>query len=227
MIYMLDSANLESIKKAFDLYPISGVTTNPTIISKEKKPFFEILKNIREIIGENKMLHVQVLSISAEEMVEEAHLIHEKIGGNLYIKIPVTPEGIKAIKLLSKENIKTTATAIITSQQALMAATAGAEYLAPYVNRIENICGDSKNVIKDIAKLLEVTDNTYSKILGASFKNVKQVNTTILAGAKSITINKEVMDRLLYHPLSDLSVETFISDWEEVYGNKKTILNLE
>lgn len=227
MIYMLDSANLESIKKAFDLYPISGVTTNPTIISKEKKPFFEILKNIREIIGENKMLHVQVLSISAEEMVEEAHLIHEKIGGNLYIKIPVTPEGIKAIKLLSKENIKTTATAIITPQQALMAATAGAEYLAPYVNRIDNICGDSKNVIKDIAKLLEVTDNTYSKILGASFKNVKQVNTTILAGAKSITINKEIMDRLLYHPLSDLSVETFISDWEEVYGNKKTILNLE
>lgn len=227
MIYMLDSANLESIKKTFDFYPISGVTTNPTIISKEKKPFFEILKNIRDIIGESNMLHVQVLGTTAEEMVKEALLIHKKIGGNLYIKIPVTPEGIKAIKVLSKEKIKTTATAIITSQQALMAATAGAEYLAPYVNRIDNICGDSKNVIKDITKLLEISNNSYSKILGASFKNVKQVNATILAGAKSVTINEEIMDRLLYHPISDLSIETFISDWEKVYGNKKTILDLE
>lgn len=226
MIYMLDTANIEEIKKGMDLYPVIGVTTNPSIIAKEKKEFFSILKSIREVIGEETMLHAQVLGITAEEMVEEARKLKETIGGNLYIKVPVTAQGIKAMKVLSKLGYNITATAILTPQQALMAATAGAEYLAPYINRADNICGDGALIVKEIVRLLEVSGNTKAKVLGASFKNVKQVHNTILAGAKSVTINAETMDRLLYHPLSDWSVDTFISDWETVYGKGNNICKL-
>ncbi len=100
MLYLLDTANLEQIVRAFDLYPMSGVTTNPTIISKENRNLLDILKGIREVIGEDKMLHVQALGLTAEEIVKEAEYLQETIGGNLYIKIPVIPEGIKAMKIL-------------------------------------------------------------------------------------------------------------------------------
>lgn len=226
MIYMLDTADVEKIRKGFELYPITGVTTNPSIIAKEKRDFFTILKEIREVIGENTMLHAQVLGSTAEEMIREAAVMKEKVGGNLYIKVPVTAQGIKAMKQLSKEGYNITATAILTPQQALMAATAGAEYLAPYINRADDICEDGIQIVSDIVRLLEVSGNTKAKVLGASFKNVKQVHETILTGAKSVTINAETMDRLLYHPLSDWSVETFVKDWENVYGKGKTVCSL-
>lgn len=221
MIYMIDTANIESIARAVDLYPVTGVTTNPTIIAKENRPFFDILRDIRGVIGEEMMLHVQALGAKAEDMVEEARHIRERVGGNLYIKIPANEQGIKAMKLLSREGFNITATAILTPQQALMAATAGAEYLAPYVNRADNICGDGIAIVEEISRLLEVSGNEKAKVLGASFKSVKQVHDTILAGSKSVTINPETLDRLLYHPLSEWSVDTFVSDWEGVYGHGK------
>lgn len=220
MLYVLDTANLEEIKRAFDLYPMSGVTTNPTIISKENRSFLDILKGIREIIGENKMLHVQAVSLKAEDMVKEAEYLNKTIGGNLYIKIPVIPEGIKAMKILKKKGIKITATAIFTAEQALMAAIAGAEFVAPYVNRIDNITGNGANVVAEIVKLFEI-NHMDAKVLAASFKNVQQVHEVILAGAQSITVNAEIMDGLLKHPLTDWSVNQFVIDWEGVYGKDK------
>lgn len=222
MIYILDTANLQEIKRAYEFYPMEGVTTNPSIISKEKGDFIKILKNIREIIGNDSMLHAQVLSLKAEDMIEEAKYISEQVGGNIYIKIPVTPDGIKAIKILSKEGYKITATAIFTAQQALIAAKAGAYFVAPYVNRIDNISGNGVEVVGEIIKLLEF-NNLNTKVLAASFKNVQQVNDVALRGCQSVTVGSDIMDKLIEHPLTELSVKQFINDWENVY-NKITVL---
>lgn len=220
MLYLLDTASLEQIKRAFDLYPMSGVTTNPTIISKEKRNFIDILKEIRHAIGEDKMLHVQVISQKSEEIVKEAEYLQEVIGGNIYIKIPVIPEGIKAIKILKKKGINTTATAIFTAEQAFIAAIAGAEFVAPYVNRIDNIAGNGVDVVVQIVQLFK-THNIAAKVLAASFKNVQQVHQVALAGGQSVTVNAEIMDKLLSHPLTDWSIKQFVSDWESVYGKGK------
>lgn len=220
MLYLLDTANLDQIKRAFDLYPMSGVTTNPTIISKEKRSFLDILKEIREIIGEDKMLHVQAVSKNADEIVKEAEYITNTIGGNLYIKVPVIPEGIKAMKILKAKGIKITATAIFTADQALMAAAAGADFVAPYVNRIDNISGNGVNVVKEIVELFKIY-SLNTKVLAASFKNVQQVHEVALAGGQSVTVNADIMDGLLSHPLTDWSVDQFVSDWEGVYGKGK------
>ncbi|MBZ9690222.1 MULTISPECIES: fructose-6-phosphate aldolase [unclassified Clostridium] len=222
MIYILDTANLQEIKRAYEFYPMEGVTTNPSIISKEKGDFIKILKNIREIIGNDSMLHAQVLSLKAEDMIEEAKYIAEQVGGNIYIKIPVTPNGIKAIKILSKEGYKITATAIFTAQQALIAAKAGAYFVAPYVNRIDNISGNGVEVVGEIIELLEF-NNLNTKVLAASFKNVQQVNDVALRGCQSVTVGSDIMDKLIEHPLTELSVKQFINDWKNVY-NKITVL---
>ncbi|MBN1054094.1 fructose-6-phosphate aldolase [Clostridium botulinum] len=222
MIYILDTANLQEIKRAYEFYPMEGVTTNPSIISKEKEDFIKILKNIREIIGNDSMLHAQVLSLKAEDMIEEAKYIAEQVGGNIYIKIPVTPDGIKAIKILSKEGYKITATAIFTAQQALIAAKAGAKFVAPYVNRIDNISGNGVEVVGEIIKLLEF-NNLNTKVLAASFKNVQQVNDVALRGCQSVTVGSDIMDKLIEHPLTELSVKQFINDWENAY-NRVTVL---
>lgn len=220
MIYMLDTANLNSIRKAFDIYPITGVTTNPTIISKEDRDFIGLLKEIREIIGEDTMLHAQVIGKSAEDMIKEAKYLNETIGGNFYVKIPVTKEGIKAIRVLSKEGINITATAIFTAQQALMAAVSGAKFVAPYVNRIDNISGNGVEVVKDIIEELKLY-NLDCKVLAASFKNVQQVQDLSRNGVHSVTVNPDIMDKMLEHPLTDWSVDQFINDWEKVYGEGK------
>lgn len=222
MIYILDTANLQEIKRAYEFYPMEGVTTNPSIISKEKGDFIKILKNIREIIGNDSMLHAQVLSLKAEDMIEEAKYIAEQAGGNIYIKIPVTPDGIKAIKILSKEGYKITATAIFTAQQALIAAKAGAKFVAPYVNRIDNISGNGVEVVGEIIELLEF-NNLNTKVLAASFKNVQQVNEVALRGCQSVTVGSDIMDKLIEHPLTELSVKQFINDWENAY-NRVTVL---
>nr|WP_243430923.1 transaldolase family protein [Clostridium botulinum] len=168
------------------------------------------------------MLHAQVLSLKAEDMIEEAKYIARQVGGNIYIKIPVTPDGIKAIKILNKEGYKITATAIFTAQQALIAAKAGANFVAPYVNRIDNISGNGVEVVGEIIELLEL-NNLNTKVLAASFKNVQQVNEVALRGCQSVTVGIDIMDKLIEHPLTELSVKQFINDWKNAY-NKITVL---
>ncbi|WP_018249966.1 fructose-6-phosphate aldolase [Orenia marismortui] len=225
MKLLLDTANLEEIKKLGDLYPIDGVTTNPSIIAKEGRGFIPLLQEIRAIIGEDKMLHAQVLSTSAEEMVEEAEFLNDKIGGKLYIKIPVIPQGIKAMKILKEKEIKITATAVFTAQQALMAARAGAHFVAPYVNRLDNIAADGINTVKEIINLFGIY-NCETQVLAASFKNVNQIHQSTLAGSHAITANPDLIDKLIYHPMTELGVEGFIADWEETYGKGKKVNNL-
>lgn len=226
MIYMIDSADIKAVEYAFNTFPMSGVTTNPTLIAQEKRNFLSILQDLREVIGSTAYLHIQPISVTAEGIIAEAKYLTSKLGSfmaNTYIKIPVIPEGIKAMRLLKQEGYNITATAIVTPQQALMAATAGAEYLAPYINRIENIGGDSIKTVQDIVTCLKVGNLTSAKVLGASFKNTLQVHNTILAGAHSVTINPTTLNNLLEHPLTEWSVKKFIEDWEEQYQSSSII----
>lgn len=225
MIYVIDTANIDEIKKAMDLYPVTGVTTNPSIISKENREFLNIMSDIRKVIGKETMLHVQIISEAAEEIIKEAHYLRENIEGNLYVKIPVTAQGIKAIKQLKKEGFGgITATAIITANQALMAAVAGADFVAPYVNRIDNISGDGVTVVKDILQEFKLYD-LKTKVLAASFKNVRQISEVSKLGVHSITVPLELLEKTVEHPLTDWSVEQFISDWEKTYKTKKLQIN--
>lgn len=212
MQFLLDTANIEDIKRGFDLYPIAGVTTNPTIIAKEKVRFPAILCDIRNTIGQEAMLHAQVLGRTAGEMVQEAHDMIRVAGEGLYVKIPVVPEGIKAIKQLRKQGVHTTATAVFSPQQALLAAIAGADYVAPYVNRLDNICGDGIRVVGEIVALFKI-HQLPTRVLAASFKNAEQVHRVSLAGSQAVTVSPDIIDLLLEHPLTLNAVQQFAADW--------------
>ena len=169
MLYLLDTADLKAIEHCNACYPLAGVTTNPSIIAREKTDFWKLVKVIREIIGPEKMLHVQTVQKKADKMVEEALLLKEHLGGQLYIKIPIGEEGLKAAMELKKREIGVTMTAIFTPLQALTAAQAGADFVAPYVNRLDNIIGDGVRVVEEIVHLMEA-HRLSCKVLAASFK---------------------------------------------------------
>ena len=223
MIYILDTADLAAIKHCNEFYPLSGVTTNPSIIAKEKGDFWQILKEIRSVIGNDKMLHVQTVQTTAKKMVEEAKLIKEKIGGDIYIKIPIGEEGLKAVPMIKNLGIGVTMTAIFTPAQALMAAKAGADFVAPYVNRLDNILGDGTNVVAEIVQQFEIY-GLDCKVLAASFKNAEQVHRCALCGCHRVTVSADVLKSLITHPMTDAAVEGFERDWKGVYGDK-TILD--
>ena len=226
MIYMLDTANIHDIARCIDLYPITGVTTNPSIIAKENKQLPEILKGIKAVIGDDIMLHAQVMGKDATTMIAEAYRLQELVGSNFVVKIPATAQGIKAMKTIARNHdLRITATAILSPQQALMAAVAGAEFLAPYVNRLDNICGDGVRVVSDIVTLLQ-KHHLPSKLLAASFKNVQQVHDVAMTGAQSVTISPDVFEQLIVHPLTDSGVAGFVRDWEGVYGKDTSVLDV-
>lgn len=216
MELIIDSANTKTIQHLLEYYPIDGVTTNPSIIVKERREFIPLLQEIRSIIGNDMMLHVQVLSQTAEKMVEEAIQNQEQIKGNYFAKIPVTPEGIKAIKELKTRGVKTTATTIYTPMQAYLAAKAGAEYVAPYVNRIENLTGNGIQVVREIVTIIE-NDHFSTKVLAASFKNAHQVQEVCLAGSHAVTASGEIIEALLTHPSTPNDVAKFKEEWESFY----------
>ena len=219
MLYILDTADLNAIRHANEFYPIVGVTTNPSIIAKEKTDFVALLKAIREIIGPDKMLHVQTTATVAEEIVKEARMLKDLIGENFYVKIPIGEEGLKATMILSKEGIGVTMTAIFTPQQALLAAKAGADFVAPYVNRLDNVGSDGIKVVDEIVTQFELFDLP-CQVLAASFKNVQQVQDAALCGCHSVTVAPDVLYNLVKHPLTDVAVDLFDKDWKAVYGEK-------
>lgn len=222
MLYIIDTAHVDEIKRCAEFYPIAGVTTNPTIISKEHTDFGPLVKTIRDIIGPDKMLHIQTTSSKTEDIVKEAEELKDFVGGDFYLKIPVSPEGLKATMLLKKKGIKVTMTAIFTQQQALISALAGADFVAPYVNRLDNIVSDGVHVSGEIVELFN-RYNLPTKVLAASFKNVEQVHKAALVGTHAVTINPELFEKLVYHPLTYYAVDDFCKDWESVYGDKKIL----
>ena len=200
MEFLLDTANIDMIKKAMDIIPITGVTSNPSIIKREKpQDFFAHMKEIRMLIGNERTLHIQVTRSDTEGMIKDAEIILEKIDHDVYIKVPVTAEGLKAIRYLKKEKVNVTATAIYGSGQGLLAIEAGADYIAPYYNRMENLDIDSEKIISGFSKTIE-TYKYSTKILAASFKNMSQINKAFLAGAHCVTLDPNLILDMLSAP---------------------------
>ncbi len=223
MEYYLDTADLVSIKHCNEFYPLAGVTTNPSIIAKEKTDFWKHIKEIRNIIGPDKLLFAQTVQTEASKIVEEAVLMNEKSGGDFCVKIPINEEGLKATMELKKKGVKVLMTAIFTPAQALIAAKAGADYVAPYVNRLDNILGDGCGVVAEIAEQFAIYDLP-CKVLAASFKNAEQVHKCALSGCQCVTVTEDVLKAVITHPMTDAAIAGFEKDWTGVYGDK-TILD--
>lgn len=219
MIYLLDTADLSAIKHCNEFYPLAGVTTNPSIISKANTDFWPLVEEIRKIIGPDKMLHVQTTKETAEEIVEEAKLLKERLGGNFYVKIPISEEGLKATRMLKEIGIGVTVTAIFTPPQALIAAMAGADFVAPYANRLDNIIGDGCEVVGQIVSQFEAY-GLECRVLAASFKNAEQVHKCASVACHSVTVSPNILKILITHPMTDAAIVGFKKDWASVYGDK-------
>lgn len=226
MEFIVDTVNLEEIKDAVEHMPIVGLTSNPSIV-KQTNPenFFEHMRKIREIIGMERSLHVQVISKNSDEMVAEAHRILKEIDNQVYIKVPVSYEGIKAIKALKAEGVKVTATAVYDLMQAYMALAAEADYIAPYVNRIGNLGADPMDLISNLSDRIAV-DGYNTKIVAASFKGVQQVRDSFNYGAHAITAPVAVLKQIFANPNIEKAVDDFNKDWYAMYGENVGICEL-
>lgn len=224
----IDDVNLDKVKKLWDLYPVDGVTSNPTILKKNGEEPLETLKKIREFIGAEKELMTQVVSTLAEDMVKEAYVITKAIGKrNTYVKVPTNAQGIKAIKLLKNEDpqIQICATGIYTVAQGFLAAQAGADFVAPYINRIDNLGGDGIQVAKDIQDILNVYGLS-TGISSASFKTTRQVIELAKYGIAAAAINVDVWESFLENEVVDHAIRVFNNDFESLVGKEKTFLDL-
>lgn len=222
MKLLIDDANTDKIRELWEIYPLDGVSTNPTILSKYNRPPFEVLKEIREIIGPDADLHVQVTARDADGMLEDARKIQEVVGKNTYIKVPTIPEGLKAMKMIKADGGRVTATAIYTPMQAYLAGKAGADFVAPYVNRIDNLGADGIETTKAIEDIFE-NNGMDTQILAASFKNSQQVQELARYGVGASTCAPDVIENLMKNPAVDAAVEVFLSDFEKLVGPGKTM----
>lgn len=221
----IDTADVEAIKRIYEHYPVDGVSTNPSILAKAKKPPFEVLHEIKDIIGDGE-LFVQVIAKDAEGMVKDAERIVKELGKNTIVKIPVNYEGLKAIKLCHEKGIRLLGTAVYTSMQGFLAAKAGCEYIAPYVNRINNMGFDGVQTSKDIHDMINKNSLEYSGLLAASFKNAIQVIELCKYGVKACTVSPDVFEAFLKNEIVDSAVDKFVEDFEGLVGKNKTMENL-
>ena len=220
MDILFDTANLDDIERLTPIYPVTGVTTNPSILKKEGQiDFYAHLKRIRSIIGPNRTLHVQVLAKDAQGMIDEAHRLLDKIDANVYPKIPTTEAGLEAMRTLKEEGVKVTATAIYSKTQGFLAIASGVDYLAPYYNRMQSIDIDTRGTLAALAGFIQRFDAP-SKIMAASFKNIVQVSHALEAGADAVTLSPKLLRQALSVPDITHAVDVFIEDWESVYGTR-------
>ena len=224
MKLIIDDAHIDQIKKIYEFYPIDGVTTNPSILAKSSRNPYEVLKEIRAFIGSEAELHVQAVAKTAEGMVEDAHRIIIELGKNTYVKIPSVPEGFKAMKILTAEGITVTATAIYTPLQGFLAGKCGASYVAPYVNRIDNMGYNGIQVAKQIHDILKKND-LKTEVLAASFKNSQQVLELCEYGIGASTVAPDVIEGLVKNQAITAAIDDFVKDFEGITGEGKTMSN--
>ena len=217
MEFLIDDANIAAIAHIYEFYPVDGVTTNPSILAKSGRPPFELLKEIRALIGEDAQLHVQAVAKDADGMVEDAKRIAEELPGNTFVKIPSVPEGFKAMKILKETGIRTTGTAIYTPLQAFLAAKSGASYAAPYINRIDNFGYDGIAVAETIQDILE-KNQLPTKILAASFKNSEQLLRLCRRGVGAATAAPAVIEGLVKNAAIDAAIDVFANDFAKLTG---------
>lgn len=209
MKLFIDTANVEEIKEANEWGIICGVTTNPSLIAKEGRVFEEVVKEITEIV--DGPISAEVISLDAENMVKEA-LELAKIHKNIVIKIPMTQEGLKAVKQLSAKGIKTNVTLIFSAAQALLAARAGATFVSPFVGRVNDIGMDGDGLIGEIADIFMLHDID-TEIIAASIRDPKSVVTAAKMGSHIATVPYGVLKKMFHHPLTDAGIEKFMQDW--------------
>ena len=212
MKIFIDTANVEEIRKAHRLGVISGVTTNPSLIAKEGRNFVEVVREICAIV--DGPISAEVTSIQAEGMVAEAEEL-VKIHPNIVIKIPMNTEGLAAVKVLSAKQIKTNVTLVFSANQALLAALAGADFVSPFVGRLDDIGHDGMELVRDIVQIFEVHDFE-TQIIAASIRHPIHVIEAAKSGAHIATIPFKVITQMTKHSLTDIGIEKFLADWENV-----------
>lgn len=211
MKFFIDTAEFEEIKAAYELGFVDGVTTNPSLIVKSKRNLQEVIKEIAALV--EGPVSAEVIATEAPDMVKEAHEL-VKLGDNVVIKVPMTPEGLKAVAILSKEGIKTNVTLIFSANQALLAARAGATYVSPFVGRIDDISMDGITLIEDIAEIFMV-HNIETEIIAASVRTPIHITQCAKAGAHIATVPYKVLLQAMKHPLTDAGLARFLEDWKQ------------
>ena len=211
MKFFIDTANLDEIKKGLEMGMVDGVTTNPSLVAKEKKPFVEIVAEICKIV--DGPVSAEVVSLDAPGMLAEAREL-AKIAENIVVRIPMIVEGLKAVKILAAEGIKTNVTLVFSAAQALLAAKAGASYVSPFVGRLDDIGNPGMDLVSDIVTIYDNYGYT-SEIIVASVRSPQHVLDAALIGADIATIPFKVIAQLAKHPLTDAGMEQFLADWEK------------
>ena len=217
MKLFIDTANTDEIRKANDMGVICGVTTNPSLIAREGRDFVEVVKEITQIV--DGPISAEVISLDTEGMIREARELIEKINNkNLVIKIPMTAEGLSAVKILNSEGIKTNVTLIFSAAQALLAARAGATYVSPFIGRLDDVGESGVDLISDISQIF-VIHNINTEIIAASTRNPMHVVEAAKAGAHIATVPYKVIAKMIEHTLTDEGIEKFLADWETVVNH--------
>lgn len=212
----LDTADVVEVERLARIFPLAGVTTNPSIIAASKQSIWEVLPRLQKAVGPEGILFAQTLGRDAAGMVEDAKRLSQFVPG-IVVKVPVTAEGLAAIKQLKTLDIPTLGTAVYSASQGLMAALAGAEYVAPYVNRVDAQGGDGIRMVQELQTLLELHAPT-SKVLAASFKTPRQALDCLLAGCEAITLPLDVAQQMINTPAVESAIEKFENDWNNAFG---------
>ncbi len=216
--FYLDTADAEQVDRLKQSIPVYGVTTNPSILAKAGVGVGQVLADISEILGEHARFHVQLVSQSVRAMLEEAIEL-DALPYDIVVKVPATQLGLAAIQEIKGAEIKVLATAIYSVQQGFLAALNGADYLAPYVNRIDAMGADGVQVVADIQRLL-LQHQLPSKLLPASFKNTQQVMAVLAEGVAAITLPTDIAIQMMHHPAVQPAVNQFTADWQAQFGAK-------
>ena len=217
MKFFIDTANIDEIREVNEMGILAGVTTNPSLSAKEGRDFNEVIKEIANIVDGAISGEVKATTVDAEGMIREGREI-AAIHPNMVVKIPMTGEGLKAIKVLSSEGIRTNCTLIFTANQALLAARAGATYVSPFLGRLDDINTRGTDLIAEIAGIFNVAGDIKTQIIAASVRNPIHVTDCALAGAHIATVPYKVIMQMLKHPLTDAGIEKFKADYIAVFG---------
>ncbi|WP_312998958.1 fructose-6-phosphate aldolase [Leclercia sp.] len=213
----LDTASVADVESLARIFPIAGVTTNPSIIAASGESVWDVLPRLQKIVGPEGTLFAQTMSRDADGMVAEARRLNATLP-DIVVKIPVTAEGLVAIKALKKEGITTLGTAVYSAAQGLLAALAGAKYIAPYVNRVDAQGGDGIRTVQELQSLLEL-HAPESMVLAASFKTPRQALDCLLAGCEAITLPIDVAQQMLNTPAVESAIDKFEQDWKNAFGS--------
>ncbi|MFK2825632.1 fructose-6-phosphate aldolase [Bacillus sp. B190/17] len=211
MKLFIDTANMEEIEEAHSWGILSGVTTNPSLVAKEAVSFHDRLREITALVSDS--VSAEVISLDAEGMIKEGREL-AKIAPNITVKVPMTPEGLKAVAVFAKEGIKTNVTLVFSANQALLAARAGASYVSPFLGRLDDIGHNGLDLIETIASIFAI-HGIESEIIAASIRHPQHITDAALRGAHIATVPFKVLKQMFSHPLTDKGIDIFLADWEK------------